>query len=585
MVGLGVGGLILIGLIALRIRSESATYQTFKQLQNKLPPLETEEQYASALKEYEAFRHGLSFYTLYTRFPLKREIQRLQVKLREIEQQGRLNEIDQEARLLKLFRTALEAEKTADSFKRPLELYQTIMVECQKKNYAKNLLEDTRARIEVISQYLKEARLLYEKAYQLDKEGKIEEARQLLFQLINNYPKSELVPAAKIPVRIESTPAGARVYLNNQAIGVTPLKVYLPLRESTRLVVQYKGFRSYEQMIKGYERPLIKVTFEKHPVWTYATGGIIEGAPAVCQNIVYVGSRDGNLYALDILSGRLLWRFTTDSKSEIVTAPILDPPRGRLFITSLDKDLYIMNLAAGSLIQRARIEGAVRIAPTLSSDGQRIFLGGTDRMFYCLESGSGKLIWKFEMDSKIRAGSTISGETLYVPSEDGTLYILNAKTGNLLGKLKISDELVSQPLVRNNTCYLGSSDTNLYALNLIDRTIKWRYKTRGNISGVVALGKGMILATSTDGFGYALDEATGALRWKFQAKGPINAPPVVAPEGTIYLSTGEGIIYALAPDGKEIWQYKTGGKIVISPALSEQFVFITSERNIYTLER
>ena len=45
--------------------------------------------------------------------------------------------------------------------------------------------------------------------------------------------------------------------------------------------------------------------------WSYTTGGGVESSPAVANGVVYVGSDDGNLYALDASTGALLWSYTT----------------------------------------------------------------------------------------------------------------------------------------------------------------------------------------------------------------------------------------------------------------------------------
>ncbi len=45
--------------------------------------------------------------------------------------------------------------------------------------------------------------------------------------------------------------------------------------------------------------------------WTYTTGDAIDSSPVVDGGVVYVGSRDHNLYALDARTGKKLWNYTT----------------------------------------------------------------------------------------------------------------------------------------------------------------------------------------------------------------------------------------------------------------------------------
>src|SRR5207248_896608 len=48
--------------------------------------------------------------------------------------------------------------------------------------------------------------------------------------------------------------------------------------------------------------------------WKFHTGGMVIGSPAIAGGVVYVGSADGNLYAIDSESGAQKWKFTTKSR-------------------------------------------------------------------------------------------------------------------------------------------------------------------------------------------------------------------------------------------------------------------------------
>ncbi len=50
-------------------------------------------------------------------------------------------------------------------------------------------------------------------------------------------------------------------------------------------------------------------------LWNYLTGGDVESSPAVADGVVYVGSNDGNIYALDATTGVLIWSYATGSSA------------------------------------------------------------------------------------------------------------------------------------------------------------------------------------------------------------------------------------------------------------------------------
>ena len=48
-------------------------------------------------------------------------------------------------------------------------------------------------------------------------------------------------------------------------------------------------------------------------LWSYTTGNPVDSSPAVANGVVYIGSDDGNVYALNASTGAKLWNFTTGS--------------------------------------------------------------------------------------------------------------------------------------------------------------------------------------------------------------------------------------------------------------------------------
>jgi outer membrane protein assembly factor BamB len=78
----------------------------------------------------------------------------------------------------------------------------------------------------------------------------------------------------------------------------------------------------------------------------------------------------------------------------------------------------------------------------------------------------------------------------------------------------------------------------------------------------------------------------GTLKWSFKAEGAINSSPAVSCDGTIYVGSDDGFLYAVNPDGTLKWKYETGGSIVASPSVSEDcsVIYVGSvDRQIYAI--
>jgi hypothetical protein len=65
----------------------------------------------------------------------------------------------------------------------------------------------------------------------------------------------------------------------------------------------HRGYNLYENVLSPSS------VYGLDEAWTYPTGGAISSSPAVVNGVVYVGSDDGKLYALNAATGALKWSY------------------------------------------------------------------------------------------------------------------------------------------------------------------------------------------------------------------------------------------------------------------------------------
>lgn len=67
-------------------------------------------------------------------------------------------------------------------------------------------------------------------------------------------------------------------------------------------------------------------------------------------------------------------------------------------------------------------------------------------------------------------------------------------------------------------------------------------------------------------------------KWRVQTEKPISGSPVVGPDGTIYVGSHDGRLYAVSPEGQVKWKFQTGDRIWGTPAVaSDGTVYIGSD--------
>jgi eukaryotic-like serine/threonine-protein kinase len=79
--------------------------------------------------------------------------------------------------------------------------------------------------------------------------------------------------------------------------------------------------------------------------------------------------------------------------------------------------------------------------------------------------------------------------------------------------------------------------------------------------------------------------AIAGAKWKFKTGAKVLSSPAVC-DGTVYIGSGDRNLYALAAaDGTVRWKFATGGRVNSSPAVAEGLVYVNSlDGNFYAVD-
>src|SRR6266566_5106321 len=90
----------------------------------------------------------------------------------------------------------------------------------------------------------------------------------------------------------------------------TGLLLSLTLASTAADWPMYRGGPSLAGMASG------SIPAKPGLLWSFKTGGPVKSSAAIVGGQVFVGSDDGNVYALDLASGKKLWSFKTGGPVE-----------------------------------------------------------------------------------------------------------------------------------------------------------------------------------------------------------------------------------------------------------------------------
>lgn len=292
--------------------------------------------------------------------------------------------------------------------------------------------------------------------------------------------------------------------------------------------------------------------------WRAETRGPVRSSPVVSGGVVYVGSNDGHLYALDAARGSIRWTF--DAGSPVSSTPAV----------------------AGSRIVFSATDGSVQ---AVSLAGKRLWRTPTGR--------DAKLPWGYESGDVWTSSPVIVGQSVLVGSGDGGLYRLSLASGKVEWRAATGGRVRSSPAVGKNLAIVGSYDGQLYAFDVANGKERWRFATRGidfksdtfgfdrkSIQSSPAIAGDLVLAGARDGFLYAIDLATGKQRWVVDHKVSWVNCSVAISDGMVYTGTSDGaFLQALdLATGAERWRADTLGIIWSSPVVGGDKVYTVTTR-------
>jgi eukaryotic-like serine/threonine-protein kinase len=327
---------------------------------------------------------------------------------------------------------------------------------------------------------------------------------------------------------------------------------------------------------------------EGHVKWKFSTKGQVISSPAIVNKVLYIGSADHRLYAIDIRSGAKIWEFKTGSG--VASSPAV--ANGLVYFSSYDGNVYAVEAVGGKQRWKFETGGERRYAATHLNGSQpakevmpdpfdvylssplvwesAVYFGSGDGNVYSLEAATGKLNWKFKTGDVVHATPVMADGALFVGSWDSYFYALDAATGREKWRFKTGEDpdihnqvgIQSSAVVDDGIVYFGCRDSNLYAVDATTGKQKWSYNNKGSwvIASPLVDNGTLYFATSDSGMFHAVDAKTGTEQFSLAfGRWPTFSSPSLSGE-VLYFGSLSGKLFAVdAKQKKVLWEFQTDG--------------------------
>ena len=330
--------------------------------------------------------------------------------------------------------------------------------------------------------------------------------------------------------------------------------------------------------------------------WSFQAGDSITSSPAVdSQGNLYFGSLDNKVYSI---TPEGLVRWTRETGDWVESSPALSPDESIVYIGSWDDSLYALDTSTGDIEWSYQTESLVYSSPAVGDDGT-IYFGSSDTFFYALNA-DGSLRWEALVGSEIDSSPAIDAQgNLFFGTLDGYVVALESN-GSEIWSIELPDvalteddskAIISSPMLSGDgRLYVGSGNAYLYAIDTADGSILWKYRAEDVVDVSPVMGvDGLILFSSRDGYLYALNK-DGSLSWRTMAGIDYYSSPVVDAIGRIYLCSylgpGDNRLTAFSSTGADLWSYQVPSYIDSSPTIlmDGAICFGSSDGTFYAIE-
>lgn len=361
--------------------------------------------------------------------------------------------------------------------------------------------------------------------------------------------------------------------------------------------------------------------------WTFPAEGPIDSSPAIYKGVIYVGSDDGHVYAIDETSGRMLWRSKLGDK--VKSSPAVEG--GVLVVGCEDKKVWGLSSQTGKVLWSFETKDRVSSSPAVH-DGVA-YVGGWDGILYALEAKTGKLRWQFPAAAnhniegekteatpalaettravppvespepvakaaaspgiptsslgRITSSPCVGPNMVIVTAHNGNVYAVSTHDGSLLWQFRTGGKIMASPMILDNLVYFGSWDHAFYAVDLATGKQRWKTGAAESFSIAATGVGGRIFASNDDLKLYCFDAKTGKVIWKTQINSPVpllSSSPAIA-GNMLYCGSPDSNVYAIdIRNGAIKWKLKTQRPIVSSPAVFGGGVCVGSQDgNLYLI--
>ena len=196
------------------------------------------------------------------------------------------------------------------------------------------------------------------------------------------------------------------------------------------------------------------------------------GSPAIIDNKVIVGYANGKLVALSISDGKLIWEKSVavsrgrteidrlvDIDSELVTKG------STIYAVAYNGNLAALDIETGRVLWKREISSraGIDVAPN-----EAVYVSDENSYVWAIQDGSGNGLWRqTELLRRNITAPVIVGDYVIVGDLDGYIHWISREDGSFVSRMRLStDAIRSKPVIGDGLVYISAIDGTVAAIRI-----------------------------------------------------------------------------------------------------------------------
>lgn len=290
-------------------------------------------------------------------------------------------------------------------------------------------------------------------------------------------------------------------------------------------------------------------------LWSFRTGGKVYSTPAVWKDVVVAGSSDHNIYAINAQNGSLLWKVATDKA--VLGSPLIHD--GTAFIGGSDGKFRALDVKTGAIKWTFdQVKGFVSTLPTYYLGN--IIFGSWGNGFYALDAETGALSWEWNNGHANRMFSAAAcnpvgvNNRIFVVAPDRFMTALDAKNGTVIWREKKDTIRVRESMglaANGKYIYVKTMDGDLLGISSTGEkmNVAWASKLKLPYEltpSAIKTNRKLVFVPSHSGLLSAVDAKTGDVAWQYKISNGMVNPVATKGNNQVIASTMDGKIVSLS---------------------------------------